>query len=108
MKKAYVLKLTTGEDILCAISEADLKESVVNAAYPVAVVMQPVQERPGDFRLGLVPWASYSRNRAAVPISRSHIVSIFEPEPDLWNEYVAKFVPKESEPTNTQILKEEK
>jgi len=99
-----VLKLMTGEDIIGAIEET---EDCYVVTKPVCVFVRRNPDKENSFRLGVAPWAPYALN-AEVPIFKNMVLSKFNPDVSLVQEYERRgyYVPTEVEVKEPELLQE--
>ena len=92
MSQVQVIKLSTGEDIIGSVELMDVpgSEKMVMIEKPCIILFRPKEQNPKEFGLGLAPYCPYAKGYKFT-IVNSHIVSIFEPEETLLNEYTKRY-----------------
>lgn len=86
-----ILKLASGEDVIGMIAEMIVEgKSVITLEKGCLLLMRPKENSPYEFTIGLAPFAPYAKG-LKLPIFPAHIVSIYEPETGLLNEYNKRF-----------------
>jgi hypothetical protein len=91
MANVQIIKLSSGEDIIGDIEEIQVEgREFVLANKPCLIMMVPKQDNPNEFGIGLAPYAPFAKEHK-VPIMPAHIVSIYQPETALLNEYNRRF-----------------
>lgn len=91
MANVQILKLTTGEDVIGEVSEvAHENMRLITLSNPALIMMMPKDGNDMEFGIALAPYAPFAKDHQ-VPIMPAHIVSVFDPEPDLAKEYVRLF-----------------
>lgn len=91
MANIQIIKLSTGEDIIGDIEELNVEgKEFILATKPCLIVMMPKQDNPNEYGVGLVPYAPFAREHK-VPFMPQHIVSLYQPETSLRNEYSSRF-----------------
>lgn len=86
MSNIKCIKLISGEEVIADIDENI--EGLVLLKNPLLIMMVPNQNN--QFGIGLAPFCSYAQG-ATVPIRAGAVVSIFEPEAGMKNEYNTRF-----------------
>lgn len=76
-----VVKLVTGEEILC-----ELKNNDDGIIMNNPIVMIPVPGEDGQVGLGLAPWLPASEGRE-IWVENIHIICVTEPKKDLYDHY---------------------
>ena len=110
MAAVRILKLVTGDDVIGIISEAEIDKDrkVIEVKAPHFIMMRPKKDSDNEYVLGLTPYAPYAKN-STIAIIPTHVISICDPNEDLWNEYKKRFadgVVETSDKTVKQVLKE--
>ena len=91
MSNVQIIKLTTGEELIADVSEADIEDKQFLIAYkPAIIFMQPKGDSETEFGVGLAPYAPFAKEHK-VPIFPTHVVSLYEPEVQLKNEYNKRY-----------------
>jgi hypothetical protein len=91
MSNVQIVKLTTGEEIIADISEAEIDtQQFIIMSKPAIIFMQPKGDSETEFGVGLAPYAPFAKEHK-VPIFPSHVVSLYEPEIQLKNEYNKRY-----------------
>ena len=91
MSNIQIIKLTTGEELIADVSEADIEDKQFLIAYkPAIIFMQPKGDSETEFGVGLAPYAPFAKEHK-VPIFPTHVVSLYEPEVQLKNEYNKRY-----------------
>lgn len=91
MTSVQIVKLSTGEDIIGALTEVTLPEGrMLEMEKPCIILLRPKDDNPKEFGLGLAPYSPYAKG-FKLPIMPAHVVSVFEPDPTLLNEYNTRF-----------------
>ena len=86
-----ILKLASGEDVIGMIAEMIVEgKSVITLEKGCLLLMRPKENSPYEFTIGLAPFAPYAKG-LKLPIFPAHIVSIYEPETGLLNEYNKRY-----------------
>ena len=86
MANIRVVKLISGEDVIADIDENI--EGLVILKKPLMVMMIPNQNN--QFGIGLAPFCPYAKDDI-VPIRSGAVISIFEPETGMLNEYNSRY-----------------
>lgn len=86
MSNIKCIKLISGEEVIADIDES--LEGLVILRKPLLIMMVPNQNN--QFGIGLAPFCPYARGNI-VPIHAGAIVTIFEPETDMLNEYNSRY-----------------
>lgn len=86
MSNVKVIKLISGEEIIADIDESI--EGLVILKKPLLIMMVPNQNN--QFGIGLAPFCPYAKDEV-VPIRAGAIVTIFEPDTGMKNEYNVRF-----------------
>lgn len=81
------VKLISGEEIIADVNESF--EGLVILKNPLLVMMIPNQQN-NQFGIGLGPFCAFAKD-GEVPIMAGAVISIFEPEIGLRNEYNSKY-----------------
>lgn len=82
------VKLISGDEIIADVSEFDDGNLVV-LSKPLLIMMVP-QGQNNQFGIGLAPFCPYAKD-GIVPIRGGAIVSIFDPEVGMLNEYNSRY-----------------
>ena len=91
MSSVQIVKLTSGEDLIGKVQEAEIEgKAFVIIEDPALIMMMPKPGSETEFGVGLAPYAPFAKEQK-VPIFPTHIVSLYEPETDLLNAYNDKF-----------------
>ena len=80
------VKLISGEEVIADVN--DSIEGLVILKNPLLLMMVPSQNN--QFAMGLGPFCAFAKD-GEVPIMAGAIISIFEPETGLRNEYNSKY-----------------
>ncbi len=94
-----LVKLVTGEEILC---ELENKDNGIVMKNPIAMMTVPGED--GQIGLGLAPWLPASKTRE-MPIKNEHIICIVEPSKDLHDHYNTTFGSGIVVPPDKDIIK---
>ena len=86
MSNIKCIKLISGEEIIADIDES--LEGLVILRKPLLIMMVPNQNN--QFGIGLAPFCPYAAG-GDVPIRAGAVVSIFEPDAGMKNEYNVRF-----------------
>lgn len=86
MSNVKVIKLISGEEIIADIDESI--DGLVILKKPLMIMMVPNQNN--QFGIGLAPFCPYAKDEI-VPIRAGAIVTIFEPETGMKNEYNVRY-----------------
>lgn len=86
MSNVKVIKLISGEEIIADIDESI--EGLVILKKPLMIMMVPNQNN--QFGIGLAPFCPYAKDEV-VPIRAGAIVTIFEPDTGMKNEYNVRY-----------------
>ena len=86
MSNVKVIKLISGEEIIADIDESI--DGLVILKKPLMIMMVPNQNN--QFGIGLAPFCPYAKDEV-VPIRAGAIVTIFEPDAGMKNEYNVRF-----------------
>jgi hypothetical protein len=87
MSNVRVVKLISGEDIIADVSELE-DGSLVVLKKPMQIMLVP--NGPSNFGIGLAPFCPYAKD-SLIPIRGGAVISIFEPETDMLNEYNSRY-----------------
>jgi hypothetical protein len=91
MANVQILKLASGEDVIGLIDEMVVDgRAVITVEKGCLLLMRPKENSPYEFSIGMAPFAPYAKG-LKLPIFPAHIVSIYEPETGLLNEYNKRF-----------------
>ena len=95
MSEVKIIRLTTGEEILCKAEKTDTGWTAKKAALIVPT---------GAGSIGLMGWMPYTKTyKDGIEIKDEHVMFVSAPEEDLYNEYNSAFgsglVVAKSEPT---------
>jgi len=91
MASVQIVKLSTGEDIIGSLTEIELPEGrMLEMEKPCIILLRPKDDNPKEFGLGLAPYSPYAKG-FKLPIMPAHVVSVFEPDSTLENEYNNRF-----------------
>ena len=86
-----IVKLTTGEDLIGDLEELETEgRAFLLITKPAIIMMMPKPGSDTDFTVGLAPYAPFSKDHK-VPIFPNHVVSIYDPGPDMLNTYNRKY-----------------
>lgn len=88
MQLIKAMKLVTGEELIGDINER-MGEDVVEITDPAAIHYVPGQQN-GQMSIGLIPFAPYSDSNK-FKFSLQHIVTMFEPNIEMRNNYSRLF-----------------
>jgi hypothetical protein len=86
MSNIKCIKLISGEEIIADIDESI--EGLVILRKPLLIMMVPNQNN--QFGIGLAPFCPYAQT-GDIPIRAGAVVSIFEPDTGMVNEYNVRF-----------------
>ena len=86
MSNIKCIKLISGEEIIADIDESI--EGLVILRKPLLIMMVPNQNN--QFGIGLAPFSPYAQS-GDIPIRAGAVVSIFEPDTGMVNEYNVRF-----------------
>lgn len=86
MSNVKCIKLISGEEIIADIDES--LDGLVLLKKPSLIMMIPNQTN--QFGIGLAPFCPYAKDEV-VPIRAGAIVTIFEPDTGMKNEYNTRF-----------------
>lgn len=78
------MKIITGEEVIGEIT--DLKDDKLKVEQPCAIAILPAQSTMEQHRMGLIPYAGYTKNHELV-IDKRSIVWEAEPAEELYNNY---------------------
>lgn len=81
MSDIKIVRLITGEDILCNYSKSDADGVVLKD--PAVLVSA------GQGKLGLIPWLPYAETEDGVAVEERHIVFVVQPHKELENQYTS-------------------
>lgn len=91
MSNVQIVKLTTGEELIADVSEADIEDKqFLILTKPAIIFMQPKGDSETEFGVGLAPYAPFAKEHK-VPIFPTHVVSLYEPEVQMKNEYNKRY-----------------
>jgi len=91
MADVQIIKLSSGEDLIGAVTEVNLEGGkMIQIEKPCYIMMRPKPENEQEFVLGLTPYAPYAKDHL-VPIMPMHVMSVFTPNTDLLNAYNQRF-----------------
>ena len=88
MSNVKCVKLISGDEIIADVSEFDDGNLVV-LSKPLLIMMVP-QGQNTQFGIGLAPSCPYAKDNI-VPIPGGAVVSIFDPEVGMLNEYNTRY-----------------
>ena len=86
MSNIKVIKLISGEEVIANIDESI--DGLVILKKPLQIMLIPNQNN--QFGIGLAPFCPYALGEE-VPIRAGAVVSIFEPDAGMKNEYNVRF-----------------
>lgn len=86
MSNIKCIKLISGEEIIADID--DTVEGLVILKKPLLIMMVPNQNN--QFGIGLAPFCPYAQGEV-IPIRAGAVVSIFDPDNGMKNEYNTRF-----------------
>jgi hypothetical protein len=86
MANVKCIRLISGEDVIADIDET--VEGLIILKKPLAIMMIPNQNN--QFGIGLAPFCPYAKDDI-VPIREGAVISIFEPETGMLNEYNSRY-----------------
>jgi hypothetical protein len=86
MSNIKCLKLISGDEVIADIDEGI--EGLVILKKPLQIMMIPNQNN--QFGIGLAPFCPYAKDDM-VPLRSGAILSIFEPETGMLNEYNSRY-----------------
>ena len=86
MSNIKVIKLISGEEVIADIDESI--DGLVILKKPLLIMMVPNQNN--QFGIGLAPFCPYAAD-GVVPVRAGAVVSIFEPDTGMKNEYNVRF-----------------
>ena len=86
MSNIKCLKLISGDEVIADIDEGI--EGLVILKKPLQIMMIPNQNN--QFGIGLAPFCPYAKDDV-VPLRSGAILSIFDPETGMLNEYNTRF-----------------
>jgi hypothetical protein len=86
MSNIKCIKLISGEEIIADLDET--VEGLVILKKPLLIMMVPNQNN--QFGIGLAPFCPYAAG-GDIPIRAGAVVSIFEPDAGMKNEYNVRF-----------------
>ena len=86
MSNIKCIKLISGEEIIADIDESI--EGLVILKKPLLIMMVPNQNN--QFGIGLAPFCPYAAG-GDIPVRAGAVVSIFEPDAGMKNEYNVRF-----------------
>ncbi len=86
MSNIKCLKLISGDEVIADIDEGI--EGLVILRKPLQIMMIPNQNN--QFGIGLAPFCPYAKDDM-VPLRSGAILSIFEPETGMLNEYNSRY-----------------
>jgi len=79
-----IVKLISGEDIIANVSEELEEAGLLVLSKPLQIMMVPNGQN--QFGIGLAPYCPYAKD-SIVPIRSGAVISIFDPETEMLNEY---------------------
>ena len=86
MSNIKCLKLISGDEVIADIDEGI--EGLVILKKPLQIMMIPNQNN--QFGIGLAPFCPYAKDDV-IPLRSGAILSIFEPETGMLNEYNSRY-----------------
>ena len=86
MSNIKVIKLISGEEVIADIDESI--DGLVILKKPLLIMMVPNQNN--QFGIGLAPFCPYAAGDT-VPVRAGAVVSIFEPDTGMKNEYNTRY-----------------
>ena len=86
MSNIKCIKLISGEEVIADIDES--VEGLVLLKKPLLIMMVPNQNN--QFGIGLAPFCPYAQS-GDIPIRAGAVISIFEPDTGMKNEYNTRF-----------------
>ena len=110
MSSVQIVKLTSGEDLIGKVQEAEIEgKAFVIIEDPALIMMMPKPGSETEFGVGLAPYAPFSKDHK-VPIFPNHVVSIYDPGPEMLKAYNDKYGSKIVKPDfiNKKVLNEAK
>ena len=76
MSSVQIVKLTSGEDLIGKVQEAEIEgKSFVIIEDPALIMMMPKPGSETEFGVGLAPYAPFAKEQK-VPIFPTHIIGI--------------------------------
>ena len=89
-----IVKLTTGEDLIGELEELETEgRNFLLIKKPALIMIMPQPGSETDFTVGLAPYAPFAKEHQ-VPIFPAHVVSIYDPGPEMLKTYNEKFAEK--------------
>ena len=110
MSNIRIIRLTSGEDIIGDVKEEEIEGNVlITIEKPAVIMMMPKPDNADEFGVGLAPYSPFAKGNK-VPIFAYHVISLYEPEPQLLNAYNQRFGSGLIQPDfiNKKVLKEVK
>ena len=110
MSNIQIVKLTTGEDLIGDLEELEMEgRAFLLIKKPAIIMMMPEPGSETDFGVGLAPYAPFSKDHK-VPIFPNHVVSIYDPGPEMLKAYKDQYGSKIVKPDfiNKKVLNEAK
>jgi len=86
MSNVKCVKLISGEELIADIDEGI--EGLVILKKPLLIMMVPNQSN--QFGIGLAPFCPYAQD-GDIPVRSGAVISIFEPDTGMKNEYNVRF-----------------
>lgn len=91
-KNIMILKLISGEEIICTvISYLSGTEGSYVIKNPAAIALIPPSSQHQQPSIGLGPWMPYTNKDAEIHISKSHVIVAVEPVEQMVNNYKSIF-----------------
>ena len=86
-----IVKLTTGEDLIGDLEELEIESrAFLKINKPALIMIMPKPGSETDFTIGLAPYAPFAKDHT-VPIFPNHVVSIYDPGPEMLKTYNDRF-----------------
>ena len=86
MSNIKCLKLISGDEVIADIDEGI--EGLVILKKPLQIMM--IQNQNNQFGIGLAPFCPYAKDDV-IPLRSGAVLSIFEPETGMLNEYNSRY-----------------
>lgn len=85
-----IIRLITGEDILCDLVSGDKLDGLVVVKNPVRIVLMPSKADPKTPSIGLAPWCEFSESKM-IELQAAHVLYVVKPIAEFQNQYKAMF-----------------
>lgn len=88
MANIQVVRLISGEELLCEVSYKDGEYTLKN---PVRVVMNVDKTNPQRVSFGFVDWLPFAELKEGVSVKKDHVVFVVKPADDFAAQYTKLF-----------------